>query len=110
MRRLLIIIYGAFYSKIPNWVLQKWVTSQRISLLEVVAKKGHYKNRIYIAEHISSLHINGQHKLINILLDDPVEYISQKIIESSKSLRLLDELKDRILEKKNYWFSLKKQR
>ena len=86
------------------------MVSQRIQLLEGVAKKGHYKNRIYIAEHVSSLHINGQHKLITILLDDPVEYISQKTIESSKSLRLLDELKKRIVEKKKFWAELKKQR
>jgi hypothetical protein len=69
----------------------------------VVAKNGHYRNRLYLAKHIASLHINGQHKLISILLDDPVQVISETTIKISKTLRLLEELQTRISEKEAYW-------
>lgn len=109
MKYLLHITYSLFYTKIPTYILQKWILSQRIKWLVVVARKGHYKNRIQIAELIPSLHINGQHKLINILLDDPVISISQKVIKISESLKLLDELKKRIIEKQIYWHALEKE-
>ena len=109
MKCLLYITYSLFYAKIPTSILQKWILSQRIEWLIVVAKKGHYKNRIQIADQIPSLHINGQHKIITILLDDPVVAISQKVINVSKSLKLLDELKKRIIEKEIYWQALEKE-
>jgi len=110
LKYILLIIYSLFYAKIPKYILQKWIASQKISWLIVVAKKGHYKNRIQIAEEVTSLHSNGQHKLIKVLVDDPIEYISQKTIEISKSLRLLDDLKTYLSKKENYWQLLQKER
>jgi len=83
--------------------------SQRVNMILVVAKKGHYKNRLYLAEHIASLHINGQHKLINLLVDDPVQVISETTIQVSKTLRLLDELQVTISEKEAYWITHAKE-
>lgn len=109
MRYLLILTYSLFYIKIPTYVLKKWITSQRIDTLSVVAKKGHYKDRGYLAKHITSLHINGQHKIIKELLDDPVQIISETTIQVSKTLRLLDELQVVISEKETYWILLNKE-
>lgn len=84
--------------------------SNAIKILSVVAKKGHYKNRLYLAKYIPSLHINGQHKLIRILVDDPVQVISETVIQVSKTLRLLDDLQITISEKESYWMTHTKQR
>lgn len=86
------------------------MVSNRIKLLYLIAKKGHYKDRMYLVNQIASLQINAQHKLIYILLDDPVEVISQTTIKVSQTLTLLAELNTAILEKKEYWISLNKER
>ena len=103
MKYILQFTYYLFYLKIPRYIIQKWIISQRVNTLLVVAKKGHYKNRLYLAEHIAGLHINGQHKLISILLDDPVQVISETTIKISKTLRLLEELQTRVTDKETYW-------
>ena len=105
MKYLLILIYNLFYVKIPIGILQKWLRSNNTRTLSVVAQKGHYKNRLYLAKHIASLHITGQHKLIGILLDDPVQVISKTTIQVAKTLRLLDELQITISEKEAYWIT-----
>lgn len=109
MKYFLIITYSLLYIKIPIYFLQKWIISQRIKTLSIIANKGHYKNRLYLAKHISSLHISGQHKLINILVDDPVQIISETTIYVSKTLRLLDELQVIISEKEAYWIAHTKE-
>ena len=83
--------------------------SQRINIVLVIAKKGHYKDRLYLAKHIPSLHINGQHKLISILLDDPVQVISETTIKVAQTLRLLEELQMRISEKEAFWVTHTKE-
>ncbi len=83
--------------------------SNNIKTLSVIAKKGHYKNRIYLSKHIASFHINGQHKLIKILLDDPIQVISETVIQVASTLRLLDELQVAISEKESYWSTHNKQ-
>lgn len=93
----------------PTWVLQKWVQSSKILTLSIIAKKGHYKDRLYLAKNIHSLHINGHYKLIRILLNDLVQVISETTIQVSKTLRLLDELQLAISEKEAYWITYTKE-
>ena len=83
--------------------------SNNILTLSIIAKKGHYKDRLYLAKNIPSLHINGQHKLIRILLDDLVQVISKTTIQVSKTLRLLDQLQIAISEKESYWITYTKE-
>lgn len=101
MNRFFKILYFLFYIKIPRFILKKLISNNN-DALDIIAEKGHYKDRIYLSENIKSLKRENQLKLIKILLDDNIKVVSEKIIgqfsnDVPNELRLLFE------EKSAYW-------
>lgn len=101
MNRFFKILYFLFYIKIPRFILKKLISNNK-DALEIIAIKGHYKDRIYLSENIKTLKRENQLKLIKILLDDKIEAIS-KIIISQYNNDILNELTLLVEEKSAYW-------
>jgi hypothetical protein len=74
-----------------------------MNLLKTIAKSGHYKNRIFIAERINQLSDENKLQLIEILLNDSIEKISQLAIRESEKLILKKAFKLKVHEKSEYW-------
>jgi len=103
MEKILRILYLLFYFSVPKFVLNKLILHEQIETLKLVAEKGNYKNRIFIAKNIDSLSIEYQWKLIIILLNDKIEYISKNIINKYEFYYLPNELTILLLKRKSYW-------
>ena len=97
------ILYTLFYFSIPKSLLKKWIQKRKINVLTLVAKKGNYKNRIFIANNLDPLRIEYQWKLLKILLNDSVEVISKKMIDIYEFHYLPGALTVLILDRKKYW-------
>lgn len=78
-----------------------------MKIVKTIAKKGHYKNRMQIAENLYILKDAERTQLVEILIYDPIEFIFEKAIVASETLLLKKDLKSKIEERKKYWLHRK---
>ena len=97
------ILYKISYFKIPVFLMKYLISKKKIKSLKVVSKHGHYKDRIYIAEKINALSNDNKIQLIEILLDDKVEFISKLVIKFTKKTRLSEYVLEKAIEKEKFW-------
>lgn len=103
MQNLLKLFYVIFYVKLPWFIIKYLILKGKIKTLEVIAQKGHYKNRIQLTQNIDRLSIKNQWKLLLILLDDKIEKISKDIIKQYENKYLPSDLKSALFNKRKYW-------
>lgn len=103
MQSLLKILYLVFYFKLPWFIVKRLILRDKIKTLEIIAKKGHYKNRIQLTQNIDHLSIKNQWKLLIILLDDNLEKVSEDIIKRYENKYLPTDLKSALFDKRKYW-------
>ncbi|RDK88617.1 hypothetical protein C8D94_101492 [Marinirhabdus gelatinilytica] len=72
-------------------------------VLQFISKNGHYKNRIHISENISELSIPAQIKIVDILLDDPIQIISMNAIKIGKYLLQSKTIREKAFDKEIFW-------
>ena len=101
------IIYFFFYLKFPDSLIDFFIANNKIQTLKMIAKKGHYKNRIQIAENLKLLKDTERSQLVEILINDPIELIFEKTIIASETILLKKDLKSKIEEQKKYWLHKK---
>lgn len=102
---LLSIIYFFFYFKFSENSIFSFIRKEKVTILKSVLKKGHYKNRMQIAENLMLLCDDYQKELIEILLDEPIEIIFNKMLLVTNHLNLSESLQTRIQLRKEYWYS-----
>jgi len=101
MHGFLKILYSLFYFKIPRFILKKFISNNN-DALDIIAKRGHYKDRIYLAENIKTLNRENQLGLMKTLLDDNIEVVSKKTINQFSN-DVPKELASLIKKKSAYW-------
>ena len=82
------ISYFFFYFKLPWFFIKHLILRGKIKTIEIIAKKGHFKNRI---------------KLFEVLLEDKIEIISMDMIKRYESRYLPEDLAISLTNKKRYW-------
>jgi|TARA_B110000240_G_scaffold92237_1_gene104770 hypothetical protein len=97
------------YFKVPNFILNFLIKKDKMNSIEIIGKDGHYKNRIYLAKYIHVFSYENKLKLIEILLEDNIEYISNLAIKESKKIILKKNLKRKVNEKIEFWNTKKIQ-
>jgi len=85
------------------------ITNDKIDTLKTIAKSGHFKNRLLIAQRLNQLKEQNKLFLIDILYNDKVENISLLAIEESNKLNLTEAQKDKFIDKIEYWTNKRKQ-
>ncbi|NHN27929.1 hypothetical protein FIA58_019805 [Flavobacterium jejuense] len=100
-------LYFFFYVKFPESWIEFLINKKRVQILKVIAKKGHYKNRMQIAEQLEQLNDIGKLELLPILINDSIEFIFEKTTVVSETLFLKKDLKAKIEERKIYWLNKK---
>jgi hypothetical protein len=96
-------IYKALYFKLPIWLLSRLLKKNTVNLLQIVSKDGHYKNRIYISENIDQLPVATQIKVLDILLEDPIQIVSINAIGYGKLLLQSKYIRQKAHQKERYW-------
>ena len=97
------------YFKVPNFILTFLIEKEKMNSIGIIGKDGHYKNRIYLAEYIQVFSYENKLKLIEILLEDNIKYISNLAIKESKKIILKKNLKRKVNEKIEFWNTKKIQ-
>ena len=97
------ISYFFFYFKLPWFFIKHLILRGKIKTIEIIAKKGHFKNRIQLSENIKALEIRKQWKLFEVLLEDKIEIISMDMIKRYESRYLPEDLAISLTNKKRYW-------
>lgn len=97
------LLYKIFYFKIPRIILNHFILKEKMSSLKTIAKSGHYKNRLYIAERIKSFSNENKLGLIAVLYNDKIEIVSRLAIEESNKLSLPESIQFQINQKVEYW-------
>ena len=103
MKILIKILYLISYVYFPKLIIEDLILFEQIESLKLIAKKGHYKNRLQIANNLNLLKKKHQSILIEILIDDKVESISQSIIEDFQMVKFQVDLNLKIENKKKFW-------
>lgn len=80
MTKILYILTSIWYINIPKPILSYVLQKLDTSALVILCKKGHYKTRLYISEHLFKLNPFQQIVLSNLLMEDSIERISQNAI------------------------------
>ncbi|WP_159777231.1 hypothetical protein [Flavobacterium sp. 9AF] len=75
--------------------------------MKIIAKKGHYKNRIQIAESLKLLNDEEKAELISIQIDDSIEVVFEKAIEVAHTSKVSRQLKQKMEERKTIWAAKK---
>lgn len=104
---LLRLIYSLFYFKFPESWIFSFIKKEKVTILRSILKKGHYKNRMQIAENLMLLSDDCQKELIEILIDEPIEIIFNKALLTIDDLNIAESLQTRIQIRKQYWFARK---
>jgi hypothetical protein len=103
MKTILKIIYRLSYFKIPDWIVEKLMGSRKMGLLKIISAKGHYKNRMMISDQLKRLSAKNQLILLETIIDDNIQVISQSGIQAAKKLKLKDSLIKKVAMRKRYW-------
>ncbi|OIQ30830.1 MAG: hypothetical protein BM564_01050 [Bacteroidetes bacterium MedPE-SWsnd-G2] len=82
------IITRFWYFNLPQPILYYGLTNFNSEVLEILSKKGHFKTRLFISEHLHILNPFQQISISNLLLQDPIERISQNAIRFINSTQL----------------------
>lgn len=98
MNTILKIIYFFFYIKFPDSWIAFFIANKKMEIVKTIAKKGHYKNRMQIAENLNVLKDVERTQLVEILIYDPIEFIFEKTLVASETVLLKKDLKSNIEE------------
>jgi len=107
---MLLYLYKILYFKFPNFIMQEFISKEKMNSLSIICKSGHYKNRIFIVENLSLISKPNRLQLILILINDKIESISQKAIKSSNDIKLNTKLQKVVDTKVKHWENRKLER
>ncbi len=103
MKTILKILYRLSYFKIADWILEKLINSRKIGLLKVISANGHYKNRLMISNQLKKLSAKNQLLLLETIINDNIQVISQNGIRAAGKLKLKKGLIKKVAKREKYW-------